>query len=329
MKIIFFITSFLLISNMAQTNFDLDSRIKCRELTITENKELYLGQIVDFAADLHNNLFLIDKNNIYRFNSEGLLQKRIYKNGSGPGEFKSLFKIITDYDQIILSDIGNHKLLIYTKNLEFKSEFKLDHLDPIVDWKLAGDNLLVCYCFSSPDTHIWIYDLKEKKLKTRFGKNHHLFIKYKAFDFGGGLAKDNKYLYYISNHEYQVYQCSFNGNCTPLIKDFPAHFKLISSPRNPAKIFESNYSTIIGLYLIDECFYVISIPPSKGNKITKPVYDVYSKQGELLAEKLFSKYIIRSKQISTNRFVYVFDSREKYGPGHPDSKILVRFLEVL
>ncbi|MCF8395992.1 MAG: 6-bladed beta-propeller [Melioribacteraceae bacterium] len=279
--------------------------------------------------DEDENIFVVEKNSIHKFNREGKEISYLSLKGDGPGEFGRLGKIILDKNEnIYLEDVKNQRILKYRKDFVYIMEFKKKHVTPITKWVIVYDSLLCTYSFLEPDEIIGIYDIKENIFLRNFGKNSELFIKYKETIQGGDLNTYNGDLYYINNLEYDIMKVDLNGNITKIDNETPNHFSSIQKSNDNPNPFHVPFSVVLNLFIVDDQFYVFSFPPSINDKLSKPVYDIVSPDGKIIKENLHSMYLPESKQITSTKFLKVVDQRNIYSSDSEKSKIIVRIMEI-
>lgn len=92
----------------------------------------------------NSDIFILDKNEILRFNNEGKYLNHIGKSGNGPGEYSSIYYFIVNEKnkEIVLCEIYGKRLMFYDFNGNFVKEVKIDV--PMRSMELLTDSMLVC-----------------------------------------------------------------------------------------------------------------------------------------------------------------------------------------
>ena len=69
----------------------VDGQVKLSlDLEIKEPEDVIFNKIVDIAVDSQNDMYILDSKEkvLYKFSEEGMFQKKIGRQGQGPGEFE-------------------------------------------------------------------------------------------------------------------------------------------------------------------------------------------------------------------------------------------------
>ncbi len=93
-----------------------------------EQDEYYLQGIVEINADL-NNIYLLDASQycVLVYDRKSLESTgKIGSEGNGPGELTSALSFTLSNDSIYINDIAQRKLVVFTKDLEYVHDYKLD-----------------------------------------------------------------------------------------------------------------------------------------------------------------------------------------------------------
>lgn len=315
-------------TNYFANNTEVDNKFNKRDFFLNESKG-NVGRIIDYFMDSKKNIYIIESNSLHKFDDNGNQVGTISSKGKGPGEFGRLGAIIiTKNDELLLEDRSNQRILKYSSNLKYLSEMKKVSVEPITSWCIFQDSILATYCFSAVKNPIILYNIKNGKVIKSIGINSNLFMKYKAFDDGGGITVNNNNLYSIYNLEYKINKYDLNDKFYQLPTKSPSHFVTINKISDKTNPFDIPYSIILNIYCIENNLYIISLPPSKNKKLSKPLCDVIALDGSIISEGLSTKYLPQSKQINSHTFIKVVDQREIYEPNDEKSKIIVRIMEL-
>jgi hypothetical protein len=309
-------------------NVEIDNKFNKRDFFLSESKG-NVGRVIDYFMDSKKNIYIIESNALHKFDNNGNQIGTLSSKGGGPGEFGRLGAIIiTKNDELLLEDRGNQRILKYNSNLKYLSEMKKVSVEPITSWCTYQDTLLATFCFSAIKNPITLYNIKNGKVPRSIGINSNLFMKYKAFDDGGGITVNNNFLYSIYNLEYKINRYDLNGRNYQLPTKSPSRFVTINKISDKTNPFDISYSIILNIYCIENNLYIISLPPSKNKKLSKPLCDIITLDGSMISEGLTTKYLPQSKQINSTTFIKVVDQREIYEPNDEKSKIIVRIMEL-
>ncbi len=142
--LIVLVGSIILASDINYSEFDLESKEGIPYLyrkgeineNFSDNADGYFMYIDDFCCDDENNLYIADSgwNKIFKFDSEGKYVTSFGREGQGPGEFLAVpkryaLKITFGNDKnIYITDAGNKKILVFSKEGKLLKQFSLPFL---------------------------------------------------------------------------------------------------------------------------------------------------------------------------------------------------------
>ncbi|MEX1261897.1 MAG: 6-bladed beta-propeller [Balneolaceae bacterium] len=102
------------------------------QFSISDPEDVFLQQIGDVKSDSEGRIFLLDQRalQIHVFDSSGKYMTSIGREGSGPGEFRSLIKMYIDQnEQLFAFDVREARNTIFAENntnWELKDIFSID-----------------------------------------------------------------------------------------------------------------------------------------------------------------------------------------------------------
>ncbi len=156
-------------------------------------EDVYIGNIVDAAADEFGRVYLADKrqSNIKVYNTEGSLIKKLGQPGQGPGDFQNIRDI----------QINNHQLYAYDDSQQRSVVFNLDNLEYSHTINLAENR-------NNYD------DLRSSAMPAYFVMGDgSFFMKFSIFDYSAGRndwdQAINKGSYYLLNKEGEIISDKF------------------------------------------------------------------------------------------------------------------------
>ena len=94
------------------------------------------------------NIFVLGRHRVYRFDGNGNFKNRIGSRGQGPGEFESLYAAIVDYDnhQVLMLAPGG-RVLIHDFDGNFKHQIRLsDNADHQAHYAGNGTFAVIAHC---------------------------------------------------------------------------------------------------------------------------------------------------------------------------------------
>lgn len=104
---------------------------------------------------------------IVKLSLQGNVVKRIGKKGRGPGEYVNLFSLWPYKENLAILDGVGRKVLFYTKDLEFRDEFRLTK--QFLGLFVNKNNECVLYNNYNASNYFWVYTNSGKFLR-KFGK---------------------------------------------------------------------------------------------------------------------------------------------------------------
>lgn len=90
----------------------------------------FAGQIVDLFKDAEGRYFLTDQQQhaIWVVDGEGILIRRIGREGSGPGELQMPGGAAAFEDNVIVLDFGNNRVMVFKMDGTYVNDFRYDFL---------------------------------------------------------------------------------------------------------------------------------------------------------------------------------------------------------
>lgn len=119
--LILILLSIALHAPSAQVELSLD-------LEINEPEDIIFNNLKDIATDSNNNIYILDSKEkaVYKFSEEGKFQKRIGRQGQGPGEFEKPCSIYIDSkDVIYVLDEINRRVEIFDSDSNYTKSIKI------------------------------------------------------------------------------------------------------------------------------------------------------------------------------------------------------------
>jgi hypothetical protein len=122
------------------------SQVAPARVEATFGKGTTFGNIRSIAVDSKDNVYILDNKDcdIKVFDGKGYFLRTIGKKGQGPGEFSAPSSLeITAKDEIIVFDIGNHRISVFGTNGLVIKEIGTGRLPRLFSIRSLGDGLFV------------------------------------------------------------------------------------------------------------------------------------------------------------------------------------------
>lgn len=145
-----------------------------------ENDDYRFSFLRDLAADAAENLFVLDKNSILKYDRRGIFLKSFGRKDQGPGELmepRSLF--VDEHDDLFVNDQGG-LLHVFDKEGTFRHQIKLDFQIPFDSnaFYVTGEGFI--YAFS------WdMINLEMKKTFVKADSSGAVILRLKTMDDAG------------------------------------------------------------------------------------------------------------------------------------------------
>ena len=156
MKLILALLLTFCISVVAPVSAQDFSIEKVREIPLDFGDEI-VGLIADIARDSEGNYYLPDwqLHTIWVADPQGKLIRRIGREGSGPGELSRPRSVSVSEDRIVVLDVGNNRIAVFSNSGGHLDSFRTDLVRPtnlvshndgrIALGSLMGESLLTVY----------------------------------------------------------------------------------------------------------------------------------------------------------------------------------------
>lgn len=299
-----------------------------------EKREFFLDKEViikdfdkfnSYVMDNKNDIFVNDFKYIYKFNSKGIFIKKITKIGMGPGEMKAMGQMAVDAENnLYVDDVGTGKIVKYNSDLHFIKEFKKTLIGPSQTMLISENKYIVCLLNVPGNETLVVYDKNTGKLVYKGGKNNKLNQYIPAFQVGGGLFIHNSKYYYVHTLDPQIHVIESKKEYD-LLKKMPSYFKTIYKRPKSYDPFDADYSKVVDLQNIGNTFFLFSLRPPLNRKYLPPVCDIISSNGEILKQRMQTKWLNLSKKLSDGVYYRVIDMRYS---GGLEAGIKVRILTI-
>jgi hypothetical protein len=293
-----------------KTEIFLDKEITAKEL----------GGINDYVMDKHRNIFVTDREQIYKFNSAGKLLKKIRKTGEGPGEFKSIGVMTADGEgNLYIEDGSGNKIVKYSNNLVFIKEFRKEITGAADKMFIKDNKYLVCYYSCQPIEVMAIYDNDTGIIAAQKGKGNKLCSTLIPTPTGGGITLCGNKIYFVHPVDPQIHVLD-NDREYDLLKKLPYRFvPAFSNSRM------STYSLTVDLLSYANILFLITTDPGENGRFMPLKCNIYSTSGELIRDNIPAGYITKSKKYSGNEFYRITDMRYK---GDVNAGVVLSILEM-
>ncbi len=287
------------------------------------SEEDELVDVRGLAINSRGEYFIQDsqKRSIYYFNNKGVFQRKIVRDGEGPGE--AIMPSVPRFDSkdnIYIYDFLKKKIIIFNfPDYKYKREFKV--MNTFVDFFISNDNKIIATTPYTPDNYtIHKYDMNGKMIDSAFMpddipfKN---FITVFSLFRISELPEKNGFLYIFPN-KYKIYQYDYN---LKLVKTytveketeyfpFKGHFPYGETPyeltKKNQKWWESKYIIWFAKEINKKYFFLYLIKTKKYN-IEDSFINIHTFNGKTIAKGVripFKGYIRYVK----NGYIYVVEA---------------------
>ena len=170
----------------------------------------FAGQIVDLFKDADGHYYLTDwqQNTIWMVDGEGVLIRRIGREGSGPGELRLPVGAAVSEDNVIVLDKENNRVMIFGGDGTYANSFRCDF--PMAFGILVSNNGLVAVSSFWQPTLFTVYDLEGNAVGSHGKREPDTRFFYTLGDQHFSQTPDGHILY-STVKEYPVYRMAWDG----------------------------------------------------------------------------------------------------------------------
>ena len=288
---------------------------------ITKDFDKFNSYVMDNKGDV----FVSDFKFVYKFNSKGVFIKKIMKMGMGPGEMKAMGQMAVDTENnLYIDDVGSGKIVKYNNDLRFIKEFKKTIIGPSQTMVISENKYVVCLLNLQGNETLTVYDKNSGNLVYKGGKNNKLNQYLPAFQVGGGMFIHNSKYYYVHTLDPQIHVIEAKKEYD-LLKKMPSYFKTIYKRPKSNDPFDADYSKVVDFQNYGNTFFLFSLRPPVDRKFLPAVCDIISSNGEILKQRVQTKWLNLSKKLSEGIYYRVIDMRYS---GGLEAGIKVRMLTI-
>ena len=125
------VLSFFLFTLTGQSNAQDYAFEKVRDLALKLDNDI-VGNLADLVMDAEGRFFLADdrQHTVWVAESSGLVSQRIGREGSGPGELNRPLSVAISDEKVVVLDMGNHRVMVFSKDGTHLSDFRIENLLP-------------------------------------------------------------------------------------------------------------------------------------------------------------------------------------------------------